>query len=142
MARSFGEYSPAVPLGVTWEESILLEDENGSPVDLTGYDVRAQLRAVVPVVAAGVPLTYPVMEITTAGYYGTAPAWPVVEAFTIADPTDGTITLRVDVDDLDAISPSNAKAKLLWSIVLVNKNTGYAIPLVTGKPVFLPATTL
>jgi len=27
MARQFGSYSPSVPLGITWEESLVLEDE-------------------------------------------------------------------------------------------------------------------
>lgn len=43
MARTFGTYSPVVPLGTTWEESLVLEDADGMPIDITGYDVRAQL---------------------------------------------------------------------------------------------------
>ena len=29
MARTFGTYSPVVPLGTTWEESLVLEDADG-----------------------------------------------------------------------------------------------------------------
>ena len=142
MARQFGNYSPAVPLGVTWEESLVLEDEAGTPIDLTGYDVRAQLRLAVPAVAAGVADTDPVLELTTAGYYGTPPAWPVVQGFTVPEPTNGTIVLTVPASDTWTISPTNAKRKLVWDMRLVNKATGYAIPVVQGAVSALPARTI
>ena len=145
MAREFGGYSPAVPLGVTWEESILLEDESGAAVDLTGYDVRAQLRAIVPGRAEGVATSNPILELTTVGFYDSAPAWPVVEGLAIPTPANGTITLKVDVDDLWTLSPSNAKAKLIWSIVLIDEDVDepdYVLPVVQGKVIVLPAKTL
>lgn len=142
MARSFGSYSPAVPLGVTWEETLVLEDADGTPIDLTGYAVHAQLRAVVPGRASGVATTDPVLELTSADFYATPPSWPVVEGLEIATPANGTITLSVATADLWTASPDNAKRKLYWSIVLVNPDTTYAIPVVQGKVSFLPARTL
>lgn len=144
MAREFGAYSPAVPLGVTWEESIGLDDEDGNPIDITGYSAYAQMRSEVPVLdpATGNPTTTPVLELTTVHLHATPPDWPVVEALTIPNPTDGTILLRVDVDDLWTASPDNSKAKLVWSIVLVNTSTDYAIPVVQGKVTFLPARSV
>lgn len=144
MARTFGEYSPAVQLGVTWEESIVIEDETFAAVDLTGYSAYAQLRAVVPATdpVTGDATTDPVLELTTPGYYGTPPAWPTFEALSIPAPTDGTILLRLDVDDLWTASPANAKRKLVWSIVLVNTITGYAIPVVQGKVIVLQARSI
>lgn len=139
MARQFGDYSPEVPLGVTWEEPLWMSDERGQPVDLTGLHVRAQLRAELPI---GASPADPILEITTAGYYDTAPAWPVFEAFTVPEPEAGQILLSFDPADFAAlVSPTNAKVKLRWEIVLVNKDTGVIVPVVAGKVVFLPAVT-
>lgn len=143
MARQFGSYSPVVPLGVTWEETIVLENEDGVPVDLTGYAVRAQLYVEAPErdPVTGVAIVAPVMEITTADYYATPPAWPVVVGWTVDDPTDGMLKLRIDVADLWTLSPNNEKAKLRWSVLLVD-DAGYAIPTVQGAVVLLRAGTL
>ncbi|MDN5939262.1 MAG: hypothetical protein L0H83_11445 [Salinisphaera sp.] len=144
MAKQFGAYSPAVPLGLPWGETIQLVDENGVAVDITGYAVRAQLREAIPVRvdATGIAVKAPVLEITTTGYYGTPPAWPVVEAFTVsATPTDGTFTLAMDADDTWTASPTNAKRKLVWDIQLVNAS-GYGIPVVQGKVTFLSRRTI
>lgn len=144
MARQFGSYSPAVPLGLTWEESILLEDEDHTPVDLTGYAVRAQLRDAVPVVddVSGEPIDEPVIELTTAGYYAVMPEWPVVEGFTVPTPANGTLLLAVPAPETWLASADNAKRKLVWDVRLVNPDTGYAIPVVSGKVTFLPAVTV
>ena len=144
MARTFGEYSPAVPLGVTWEESILIEDEDCNPVDLTGYSIYAQLRETVPVTdpQTGEATTDPVIELTSAEYYATPPDWPAFEALSTPSPTNGTVLVKLDVDDLWQASPDNAKRKLAWSIVLVNVDTGYAIPVVQGKVTLLPARSV
>lgn len=142
MARQFGSYSPVVPLGTTWEESIVLEDEHGTPIDLTGYQVRAQLRATIPTLASGSPTTQPIFELTTAGYYATAPAWPVIEGFSVPTPTNGTILLLAPAAQFTPLaSPTNAKTKLVWDIRLVN-GSGYTIPVVSGAVVFLPARTV
>jgi hypothetical protein len=144
MARQFGSYSPAVPLGITWEESLVLEDENGTAIDLTGYAVRAQLRDAVPVVDAvtGAAVTVPVIEVTTQAYYTVVPAWPVVEGFSVPTPANGTILLAVAPADTWKCSPNNAKRKLVWDIRLVNTSTGYAIPVVNGKVSMLPGVTI
>lgn len=142
MARQFGDYSPAVPLGITWEESLVLEDETGAAIDLTGYAVRAQLRDAVPVVAAGVAASDPVLELTTAGYYTTLPAWPVVEGFTVPTPTNGTILLAVSPADTWKASPTNARRKLVWDVRLVNITTSYSIPVVQGSVLMLQARTI
>ena len=141
MARTFGYYSPAVPLGTTWEETLVLEDADGMPIDITGYDVRAQLYSMQPVRMAGEPDPVPVLELTTPAFYTTAPAWPVFEGFSIPDGGDGRMLLRLDAADTWVASPDNAKRKLLWDVRLVD-GTGYTIPVVAGAVVFLPARTI
>lgn len=143
MARSFGDYSPVVPLDTTWEESIALTDQNGAPINLTGYAARAQLRSVLPVSVAGIPTTTPLLELTTTAYYGTLPAWPVYAGLSIPTPANGVILLAVPSASYSAVvSPTNAKVKLYWDVKLVNQSTGYTIPVVAGKTTFLPAVTI
>ncbi|GEM_PF-4461266 len=144
MARQFGNYSPAVPLGVTWEESLQILDDANLPVDLTGYAVRAQLRESAPLVDAvsGTPISDPIFEITSTGFYAVSPVWPVVEGFSVPVPSNGTILLSVAGADTWKGSPTNIKTKLRWSLVLVNPVTKYAIPVVSGKVAFLPADTV
>lgn len=142
MARTFGTYNPAVPLGTTWEESLILEDANGNAINITGFDVRAQLHEAVPGRAGSEALPVPVLELTTEDFYSTAPAWPVLEAFSVPTGTDGRILLRVEADDTWLASPGNTKRKMQWDIRLVNKATGYVIPVVSGVVAFLPARTV
>lgn len=141
MARTFGSYSPAVPLGTTWEETLVLEDAEGMPIDITGYDVRAQLYGAQPARVAGGPDPVPVLELTTPGFYSVPPAWPVFEGFEIPTGTDGLVLLRLNAADTWVASPDNAKRKLLWDVRLVDAS-GYTIPVVTGAVVFLPARTI
>jgi len=144
MARTPGSYSPAVPLGVTWEETIILEDEDGVAIDLTGYDVRCQLRAAISLrdEDTEIGVDDPLFELTTPDWYVSPPDWPVFEAWSIPAPANGTLLLSVDTADLWTASPTNEKVKLYWSILLVNPATLYALPVVIGKPSFLPQGTL
>lgn len=141
MARTFGSYSPVVPLGTTWEETLALEDADGMPIDITGYDVRAQLYSMQPTRVAGEPDPVPVLELATPGFYAVPPAWPVFEGFQIPTGTDGLVLLRLNAADTWVASPDNAKRKLLWDVRLVDAS-GYTIPVVTGAVVFLPARTI
>jgi hypothetical protein len=141
MAKQFGTYNPVVQLGVTWDEALTLTDPDGTAVDLTGLKVRAQLRAEYPARDGASSTPAPVLEVTTAGYYGTAPSWTVLEGFTVATPANGTITLKVNVDDLWVLSPTNAKTKYRWSVVL-DGGVGNTVPVVSGIVSVLPAVTL
>lgn len=142
MARQFGNYSPKVPLGTTWEESLVLEDFNGDPIDLTGYDVVAQLHLVFPArdPSTGALLDEPLLEITTPGFHVTPPDYSV-EGFSVPTPADGTILLSLAPDVVWSLSPSNSKQKLFWSVLLVN-DVGYTIPVVTGKVTMLTNATV
>lgn len=141
MARTFGTYSPVVPLGTTWEESFVLEDESGAAVDITNYHVRAQLHEDVPGRELGAVDPEPLLEITTASYYPTPPAWQVIEAFDVPTGTDGEIRMLLDAADTWIMSPDNTKRKFVWDIRLVGPSD-YTIPLISGKVTFLPARTV
>jgi hypothetical protein len=123
MARTFGEYSPVVPLGTTWEEQIYLDDEDGQPLDLTGYEARAQLRTSVLDVGA------PALELSSLGV---APTLFVQRAGVV-----GLVEVAVQVPAVNALSPDWTKRKFVWDIELYIPGSGgapdYVIPCVTGK---------
>jgi hypothetical protein len=152
MEKRFGQYSTTVPMALTWVEQITLyqDEEQTMPVDLTGLAARAQLRLtkctyVDPI--AGAP--NPVLELTTPNYYGPTPpevpvpAWPVLAVLSIPTPANGTILLdALKSQYVRYLSPTNAKVKYYWQIVLVNQETLDYAPVVEGAVVLLPATTL
>lgn len=144
MASEFAEYSPEVPLGVTWEEQMLFLDEDGNPVDLSNYTrAHAQLRLeknVVTDASTGVPTTQPILEITTVDAYSPLPDWPVAEGFVLGG-IAGTITEKVNVADLRRASPTNAKVKPYWELVLIGADD-YRIPILRGVVVLTPANTI
>lgn len=143
MARTYGSYSVAVPLNDTWEESFIIEDRDGNPVDISDLHVRCQLRAVHPVLLAGVPLTDPVLELTTEGFYTTPPAWPIAEAFSIPTGTDGMIKLlALPADFSPYVSPFNEQVTYLWQIKLTDKPVTDTQPVVQGKVKFRRALTV
>jgi hypothetical protein len=118
MARTFGSYSPVVPVATTWEEEIVFQDEDGVAVDLTGYVVESQLRPDLD--------SESVLDLTS-----TAGDWSV------PTPTNGTILLKVAPEAIvDLVPEGEKKAKYLWATVLRRANDNYRIPLVTGKPTF------
>lgn len=131
MARTFGQYSPDVPLGTTWEEALVLADEDGVALDLTGYEARAQLRTSKDAPGA------PVAELTSQG------ATPTL--FVQPGAVPGLLTIAVPTSAVNALSPTNAKRKLVWDIELFIPGVGgadpYVIPAVEGKVNLLPRAT-
>lgn len=131
MARTFGQYSPDVPLGTTWEEALVLADEDGVPLDLTGYEARAQLRTRKD--APGPP----VFALTSEGATPTLFVQPGAVA--------GLLAILVPVSQVSALSPNNAKRKLVWDIELFIPGTvgedDYVVPSIEGKVNLLPRAT-
>ncbi len=131
MARTFGEYSPDVPLNTTWEEELVLADEDDVPLDLTGYEARAQLRTSKD--APGPP----VFSLSSVGAGATLSVQPGGQI--------GLLALAVPRTQVMALSPNNAKRKLVWDIELYIPGTGgaddYVIPAVQGKVNLLPRAT-
>lgn len=146
MARSYGTYSPAVPLGINWVESIILDDSEGVAVDISSFELRSQFYDERPVrnEATGFGVADPVFEIITTGAaYAVAPAWPVYEALTLpGGGVDGEIAIALGVEDLWTASPDNEKRKLFWELQLWNPLTNETLPVVKGSCTFLKATTL
>lgn len=145
MARQFGTYSPSWPLGTTIEEVLRFQQEDGSPVDLTGCEVRMQIREAVPErnPETGQGIDDPIMELVSA-LPSPLPAWPVLQAIQVGaiDPEDGTILLKIDPDDSWTLSPDNTKRKLVYDIEILDTGAGDVLPLVQGKITTLPRRTL
>lgn len=144
MGRLFDDLSPDIQLGVTWEEPLAVQDAAGTAVDISGYAMRCQFHEELPErdPDTGLALVDPVFELTSAGFYGTAPDWPVYAGLSSLSPEDGHIDIVVPPSELWQLSTDNAKRKLYWSLILVVVATGYTIPVVSGKATLLPATTL
>lgn len=143
MGRLSGEWDPEIELGATWEDTVQLLDENEDPVDITGYDAVLEFYAEPPVrdPDTGYATVAPVLQLTTAGFPGAAPAWPRAEALTIVTGTDGTITIRAEVSDLWNLSPTNEKAKLHMALALIG-DADYRIGATNGRAALLPAGVL
>lgn len=113
-----------VQRGSTWEDEFTYTDDDGTPIDLTGYEARMQVR-------------------TLATRYGTSTAGLMLELFTTGvEPllvwdTAATGRLRIIArpDQHAVLNPANArKAKYAYAIELFKPDGAgeYVLPLVTG----------
>jgi hypothetical protein len=118
VARTFGSYSPSVPIVADWEETLIFEDEDEQPVDLTGYVVEAQLRATL--------FSSSVLDLTSDGGHWSIPT-----------PTNGTIQLNVAPEVFASLVGSTRRRQsYFWAIVLRRESDDYRIPLAQGKVTF------
>jgi hypothetical protein len=130
MARTFATAPPiTLPLRTTWQETWqLLQEEDGPPVDLSGYEARMQVRD---------PLDDGlVIELSTT------------DGRLTIDGPEGLILLRVEASDVDAMSPSNERRRLRWDCELYIPEVfaptpapEYVIPLFTGSLSLTPRWT-
>lgn len=125
MSRTPAIYSMTVQRGSTWEDEFTYTGDDGSPIDLTGYEARMQVR-------------------TLATQYGTSTAGLMLELSTTGtDPllvwdtaAAGRLRIVARPDQHAALNAGNArKAKYAYAIELFKPDgTGeYVLPLVTGS---------
>ena len=81
-----GTYHFSMEQGSTFSRSITYKDSNGSPIDLSGYTARMQLRR-------NVEDSSPIIELTTAN-----------GRITLGG-TAGTVTLTIAASDTASLSP-------------------------------------
>ena len=128
MSRTPASYSMKVVRGSTWEDEITYTDEDGAPIDLTGYEARMQVR-------------------TLAGQWGTSTDSMLLELTTengllvIDTPDGGTVPNRVRIVVPPAghadLNPDNARSvRYAYSLELfvpaVGETPEYVVPLVAG----------
>jgi hypothetical protein len=123
-------YSMTVQRGATWEQDFFYTEDDGvTPIDLTGYEARMQVRQ--PAGRYGLTTTDTlVLELTSTG------AGPLLELFT---PAGGTvrngIRIRVSAAGTEVLNPDNAKkVKLVYGLELYRPLPApdYVIPLFEG----------
>lgn len=125
MSRTPASYSMTVVRGSTWEDSfVYLQDDGVTPVDLTGYQARMQIRSL-------------------AGQFGTSTADTLVMELTTDNgrltitPAEGKVALKVSATDTVLLNPDNAKkVKHVYALELfrpAGAGPEYVIPLVQGK---------
>jgi len=124
VSRTPASYAMTVQRGSTWEDEFTYTDDDGTPINLTGYEARMQVR-------------------TLATRYGTSTTGLMLELFTTgAEPllvfdTAATGRLRIIArpDQHAVLNPTNArKAKYAYAIELFKPDGDgeYVLPLVTG----------
>ncbi|HEY3434247.1 MAG TPA: hypothetical protein VGK41_01205 [Solirubrobacterales bacterium] len=104
-----------------------MEDEDGAPLDLTGYELRMQVR---DRLTDALLLT---INTTDA------------EPYASITPAEGKVAIAVPSDVVAAVSPTNAKVSARWDAELyipgVGADPDYVVPLVRGTASFLPRVT-
>jgi hypothetical protein len=146
MSFQFVAFEP--PLGTYWEESLqLLEDDDTTPIALTGYGARMMIRdskVIRPAPTTGV-FPPPLIELYTNGLYTAPPSWPKAEgpAALTAQPswsglfvdqnainvaTAGTIYIALSPRLLGYLSPNNVKRKLYYDLEIAKPRTGMTVP--------------
>lgn len=126
MSQAPASLSLAWTRGATVEEEFIYRDDDGTPVDLTGFEARMQIR-------------------TLAGQYGTSTADTLVLELdtTGVDPlmyfdtaAEGRLRIKARPDQHAALNPGNAKkTKYVYSLELYRADGSgeYVIPLFAGK---------
>lgn len=124
MSRTPASYSIVVVRGSTWEDEFTYTDDQGTPIDLTGYEARMQVRTLAT--RYGTSTTGVMLELSTTG------ADPLLVWDTAAT---GRLRIVARPDQHDALNAGNArKAKYAYAIELYKPDgTGeYVLPLVEG----------
>lgn len=124
MSRTPASYAMTVQRGATWEDEFTYTDDDGLPIDLTGYEARMQVRTLAT--RYGTSTTGLMLELSTTG------TDPLLVWDTAAT---GRLRIVARPDQHAALNASNAKkAKYAYAIELHKPDgTGeYVLPLVEG----------
>jgi len=101
-----GQYDILCEQGATFRRELVWQDENESPIDLTGYSARMQVRP-------SVKSTDVIVELTTANNRITLyPAEGKIELNLLASTTAGLVAKQC-VYDLEMVAPSGEVTRLL-----------------------------
>lgn len=124
MSRTPANSPLTVVRGSTWEDDFTYLQEDGSPVDLTGYEARLQVRPIEARAGTTAAETL-LMELSTTG------ATPALTWDTAAA---GRLTLRVEAADTIALNPDNERKVRLWYAieVYIPGSPEYVVPLAEG----------
>lgn len=132
MSRTPASYSMPVVRGQTWEDWLdYIEEEDGSPIDLTGYQARMQIRALEHRYGTTTVATL-VLELTTPEGNG---------LLTIETPPGGTVPNRVRItasaSEYATLNPGNEKkVKYAYALEVYRPAAGgnprYSLPLASG----------
>lgn len=124
MARTFA-IAPAltIPLRTDWEETWLVKQADATtPVNLTGYKARMQLRDRVT----------GALMLDLSSDIGNL----------VITPLTGQIALHVTSDVVKGVSPTNVQRNALWDVeVYIPGTPEYVVPLFTGKAKFAKRVT-
>ena len=128
MSRVPAKYNMKIVRGATWEDQFsYTEDDETTPIDLTGYEARMQVRSVAGRFGS-TTTTSLFLELTTTGtdpllYWDTA--------------AEGVLKILASPEQHEALNPRNAQqVQYYYSIEIYRPASGpdpeYVIPLVQG----------
>lgn len=130
MSRTPASYSMTVVRGSTWEDYLdYFEDDKVTPIDLTGYEARMQVRTLLGQFGTTTIETLR-LELSSAGQD---------PRLFVEIPDGGSVAnrvrIRVEATDTVALNPNNnAKERLVYGIELYQAGPPeYVIPYATGK---------
>jgi len=110
-----GKYNCYVHQGATFDKLITWKDENGSPINLTGWKARMMMRATIDTVAPFLTLTTENGGITLGGVAGT------ISLLASAAAT-GAIQAQQGVYDLEMVAPDNVTVtRLMEGLVILGR---------------------
>lgn len=128
MSRTPSSISLPVVMGSTWEDFLDYFDEDGNPVDLTGYEARMQVRDRDHLYGTTTSESL-LLELLSTG---------LEPKLFIETPPGGTVKnrtrIRVDVPDLEPLNPDNERKVVRGCAVelYIPGPVEYVIPLAVG----------
>ena len=114
MTTKPGDYDFTIYQGATFSQSIAWQDENGTPINVTGSAARMQMRASQDEAAPFITLTTENGGIALGGAAGTV-------TLTISAADTSTLTATGGVYDLEIISPGGIVTRLLQGAIIIIK---------------------
>ena len=111
---SAGKHDFIIEQGATFSKVLTWKDSTGTPINLTGYSARMQVRSSVEAASTIIELTTVNSRITLGGVAGT-----ITLNISAADTT--ALTAESGVYDLELVSGANVVTRLLEGNVIISK---------------------
>jgi meiotically up-regulated gene 157 (Mug157) protein len=102
-----------LPQGQTWDTTLLWQDSDGNPVDLTGWTARMMLRTTAEAAS-------PTVSLSTATSTMTALSNGVI-GLSYSAISSATITAATYLYDLEVVNPSGAVRRLMEGRAVVSR---------------------
>ena len=107
------EVDLCLPQGQTWDTTLIWEDSDGNPVDLTGWTVRMMLRTTAEAASPTVSLSTATSTLTAASNGVIGLSYSAISS--------AAITAATYLYDLEVVNPSGAVRRLIEGRAVVSR---------------------